>query len=102
MNQILNMPTLPIPSLIVLALVAYMLSLSIAGSALFHPLRLWIVGKSPWMIVPGFAHPIMCRMCVGFWATLAVTFIYTTGFNLADFLSIYGLSFFIASQERRS
>lgn len=42
---------------------------------------------------------ISCRMCVGFWVTLAMwPFMWNT--NWYDLIAVYGLSYFLATQER--
>lgn len=43
--------------------------------------------------------PISCRLCVGFWVTLAVC-LYVRELNPISILSTYGLAYALAKQER--
>ncbi len=80
--------------LILLSLSAYALTFIIASSAILEPFRRWLIPRSPWLQATGQRHFIECRMCVGFWVTLAVC----TDWSMI--LPVYGLSYFLATQER--
>lgn len=75
-------------TLLYASLTAYAVTFVIASSRLFEPVR---------MRVPRFTRFLSCRMCVGFWVSLAVS-LYSQDLSLL--LPIYGLSYFLATQER--
>lgn len=82
--------------LILLALSAYALTFIITSSAIFEHQRQWLKVRTPWMHVQGHRHFIECRMCVGFWVSLVVC-----NANWSTMLfPVYGLSYFLATQER--
>lgn len=84
-----------ITTLISKALSAYSLTFVVASSSLFEPAREWIKRKIPRLKIGNHKHFIECRMCVGFWAALAVCH---TDWKMI--LPVYGLSYFLATQER--
>lgn len=77
------------------ALSAYALTFIIASSSLFEPLRKLVMRAAPWMKIGEHRHFIECRMCVGFYCSLAVCF-----GHWSMVLPVYGLSYFMATQER--
>ena len=75
----------------------YIITVVITSSSLFEPIRKFIIQKTPKLRIGKHPHPIECRLCFGFWAT----FLYCL--CMLDFtflLPIYGLSYFLATQER--
>lgn len=91
-----------IPDLIILSLASYAVTFVIASSEIFEPVRAWIQRQTPrfgaLMIpygTPTKKHPIACRMCVGFWVSLAVCNI-----DYVMVLPVYGLSYFLCTQEK--
>ena len=85
-----------------LTICSYSLTMIITGSAILHPIRKRIIESTPWLTVEGFMHPLACRICTGFWTALVVTACYYHAFNIIAFFVVYGLSCFMATQERRS
>ena len=82
-------------TLIALALSAYALTFVIASSSLMEPVRNKIMLKFPRLKIGGHKHFIECRMCISFWASLIVC-----NFDYKMILPVYGLSYFLATQER--
>lgn len=83
-------------AIIIYALSVYALTFVIASSSLTESLRHWIVCRTPWLKL-SIKHPhfIDCRMCVGFWVSVLVC-----NTDLKMILPVYGLSYFMATQER--
>jgi len=81
--------------LLLKSLAAYALTFVIASSSLFGPLRELIKTKTPRLQIGDHKHFIDCRMCVGFWTSLAVC---NTDWKMI--LPVYGLAYFLATQER--
>lgn len=83
-------------ALIIDSLAAYAVTFVIASSSLTEPARHWIVCRTPWLKL-GLKHPhfIDCRMCVGFWVSVLVC-----NSDWRMLLPVYGLSYFLATQER--
>jgi hypothetical protein len=84
-----------IKDLVLKALSAYALTFVIASSSLFEPLRRKVMMLFPQLKIGTNKHFIECRMCVGFWTAVAVC-----NFNWKLILPVYGLSYFMATQER--
>lgn len=91
---------LPHSTLVILSLSAYALTFIIASSAIFEPLREWLKPKTPWLKIGNHKHMIECRMCMGFYCSLAVNMINYSQLNVLNILAVYGLSYFLATQER--
>lgn len=85
--------------LIVISLVVYTLTFLAVSSNILHPIRLWIVKHTPFLIVNR-THPLSCRMCAGWWLTIVVC-VLMGEYSIVNMLCVYGLSYFIATQERR-
>jgi hypothetical protein len=84
-----------VKELVILALSSYAVTFVVASSSLLEPLRNWIMRHTPWLKIGKHNHFVACRMCVGFWVSLLVCF------NCFEFvLPVYGLSYFLATQER--
>jgi len=81
--------------LFLLVLSVYSLTFVVASSSILKPFRKWFISKTPWLKIEERPHFIECRMCVGFWVTLAVC-----NTNYGVILAVYGLSYFLATQER--
>lgn len=81
--------------LIVYALQAYAITFVVASSSLFEPIRAKIKTLAPWLQIGAGRHPIECRMCFGFWAAVVVCNV-----DYMLILPVYGLAYFLATQER--
>ena len=77
---------------------AYIITAVLVNGNIFYSIREMLKRKSPWLVKgnPG-RHMLDCRMCVGFWVSVAVSL--ATGQWMTFFL-IYGASYFLATQER--
>jgi hypothetical protein len=75
-----------------------MLTLLLVKSHALHTFRLWFIKKTP-MLFKGepATHLINCRLCTGFWVALLISICYS---DLYMFPLIYGMSYFLATQER--
>lgn len=80
-----------------LTITAYILTVVITASSLLSPVRNWLMRKTPRLKIGDHPHFIVCRLCVGFWVSLALTLCFH---SLTDMFIIYGLSYFMATQER--
>jgi hypothetical protein len=81
--------------LVILALTSYALTFIVASSSILDCFRRRVMVRTPRLKVAGHRHFIECRMCVGFWVSMAVC--------LGDWhmvLPVYGASYFLATQER--
>lgn len=85
-----------IEALIFKTLSAYAITFVVASSSLFEPFREWFVKATPKLKIGNQKHMIECRMCTGFWVALLVC---NSDWNMT--LPVYGLSYFIATQERK-
>lgn len=85
----------PYSTLIIKSLSVYALTFVIVLGAIFEPLRKRIMTKTPWLKIGNHPHMVECRMCMGFYAALAVC---NTDWQMI--LPVYGLSYFMATQER--
>lgn len=82
-------------ALIAKSLTIYAVTLVLASSSLLEPFRLWFARLTPRLAVGRHPHFINCRMCVGFWVAVVVC---NTDYSMI--LPAYGLSYFLATQER--
>lgn len=78
-----------------LSLSAYALTFVIASGSILLPVREWVKAKTPSLAIKENKHFIECRMCVGFWCSVLVCNI-----DWKMILAVYGLSYFLATQER--
>ena len=85
----------PYRTLITLALSTYAATFVITSSSLLEPVREYLKAKTPKLRIGGNKHMVECRMCVGFWMSI---FICNTDWKMI--LPVYGLSYFLATQER--
>lgn len=81
--------------LVYLSLSSYALTFFIASSSIMVSIRKWIIRHTPHLRITGHKHFIECRMCVGFWTSLIVC---NTDWKMI--LPVYGLAYFLATQER--
>ena len=88
--------TEPMLTVLVKSLAAYAIAVVIASSSLFAGFRTWIMAKTPLLKIKGHNHFIECRLCVSFWCSLLVCF-----GEWQLLLPVYGLSYFLATQERK-
>lgn len=84
-----------IETLLLKGLSSYALTFVIASSSLLEPLRERVKSKTAWAKIGTHKHFIDCRMCVGFWASIVVC-----NYDWKMILPVYGLSYFLATQER--
>ena len=82
-------------TLVLDALATYVITFVVTSSSLFEPFRLWLKQKTPKLKIGSGKHPVECRMCFGFWASILVC-----SFDYKLILPVYGLSYFMATQER--
>ena len=85
-----------ITQLLLYSLSAYCITFVVASSSLCAPLRGWVMAKTPWLKIGNHKHFCECRQCISFWAALAVC---NTDWRMI--LPVYGLSYFLATQERK-
>lgn len=81
--------------LLINSLSIYAITFVVTASSLFEPVRTWVMRKTPRLKIGSAKHPIECRMCFGFWAAVVVC-----NFDYTLILPAYGLSYFLATQER--
>lgn len=81
--------------LLIYSLTSYAITFVVTSSSLFEPFRERIKTLLPWIKVGTGKHPIECRMCFGFWASVAVC---NTDWKMV--LPVCGLAYFMATQER--
>jgi hypothetical protein len=85
----------------------YAITLILASSSILEPFRYVIIKRYPglysplnsWIKAPLVyeKHFIECRMCMGFWVSLFSCIYYN---NLSYFVVVFGISYFICTQER--
>lgn len=76
---------------------AYAITFVICSSSLFESMRVFIKKNTPYLKMGDYKHFVECRMCVSFWSSLLVCICYG---SYSDLLTIYGFSYFLATQER--
>jgi hypothetical protein len=88
--------------LIGLCLLNYSVVLLLTGAGILEQARAYVESLTPWLAyyteMGEKTHFVRCRMCVGFWTSLGI--VYVVGGTTIDFGWIYGLSYFLATQER--
>ncbi len=80
------------------ALTAYICACVIGASSLFAPVRGWVMRHLPKLQIAGHKHFIECRLCLSFWSSCGAVLLF--GLPLVDALPVYGLAYFLATQER--
>lgn len=76
----------------------YAVTIIVTSSSIMEDFRSWfkhstqgtVLDKKP-------KHFIECRLCFGFWASVAICLLYE---DVASMLVVYGASYFMATQER--
>ena len=81
--------------LVLHAMSAYAITFVVASSSLFEPFRFWFIKKTPKLRIGNNKHFVECRMCTGFWVSIVVC-----NLDYTMILPVYGLSYFLATQER--
>lgn len=77
--------------------ITFVMASSEAGGKLYRrPVRS-IVSKWLPTIYDDVEYFLKCRMCTGFWVSLAIVLFHD---DISIFLPVYGLSYFICTQER--
>lgn len=82
---------------------SYIITLILTKGSLFNKYRQQLINILPQLQMPpmqgesGPPHFITCRLCVGFWISTLVCLINADIYNI---LFVYGLSYFLATQER--
>ena len=85
-------------NLIVASIVSYIVTLVIVKGSIFDSARNWVRSILPsWFQVPGYPHFIDCRLCVCAWVSLVTVIVIGAP---EHWLPVYGLSYFMATQER--
>jgi len=80
------------------SLSAYIMACVVGASSLFEPLRIKIKTKLPKLQIGNHKHFIECRLCLSFWTSCLACLLF--GLEFKDVLPIYGISYFLATQER--
>jgi len=77
---------------------SYIATAVIVNSAALYSFREWFKVRTPYLVkgCPQ-KHMIDCRMCTGFWISLAIS---ATMLDIQYFPLIYGASYFLCTQER--
>jgi len=83
--------------IIVGSFMAYILTLLIVEGVIFDTIRRWLRPRTPFLVV-GNKWLLDCRFCVCFWVSLIISFL--MGIT-SMFLVVFGLSYFISTQERK-
>lgn len=78
-------------------LTSYIVTMVITKGSALERFREWFVLKTPWLWIKNYPHFIDCRLCVGAWVSLVVAAAFG---SITLWLPIYGLSYFMATQER--
>lgn len=85
--------------LMVAIFAVYIITVVTTSSSLLANARAWLIRRTPRLQpIQDYPHFIECRLCVGFWISLAVT--PALGLSWTDGLLVYGASYFLATQER--
>ena len=80
---------------------SYLIILLIAKGSIFNKYRQWLIDKTPWLQKPAMRgenpplHYFLCRLCLGALVCAVFSYIYWTNWFI-----VYGISYFLATQER--
>jgi len=85
-------------SFILATLCAYICACVIGSSSIFEPFRIKVIDKLPKLRIGSNKHFVECRLCLSFWTSCFACVLF--GLSLKYILPIYGLSYFLATQER--
>lgn len=77
---------------------SYITTLVITKGSIFESFRKVFKKYTPILGIPGYPHFIECRLCVCFWVSLSFTYLFNL--DMIYTISVYGLSYFLATQER--
>ena len=81
----------------------YAITFVIVNGDILHKIRSKFISLTPFLRVNNM-HMLECRMCIGFWVSLLVSIATTDTSDILLFilmwLSYYGASYFLATQER--
>jgi len=80
------------------SLTAYIMACVIGASSLFEPVREKIKDGLPMLKIGQHKHFIECRLCLTFWTSCAAVLLF--GLTWKMILPVYGLAYFLATQER--
>jgi hypothetical protein len=80
------------------ALTAYIIACVVGASSLFEPMRKIVISKLPKLKIGNNKHFIECRLCLTFWSSCFAVILF--GLSWKMILPVYGLSYFMATQER--
>ena len=85
--------------LICIAFAVYISTAVITSSSLFYKFREWFKTKTPYLkLSDKHPHYIECRLCVDFAVSVVMCFAF--GLSINYLLPLYGISYFICTQER--
>ena len=85
-------------SIVMASFTSYIIACVIAGSSLFSGVRDFIIRRTPFLSIKGHKHFIECRLCLSFWTSLMSIFAFSVDFKML--FAVYGISYFLATQER--
>lgn len=83
--------------LVKLIVTSYILTVLITSASILSRPRNRFAQLTPWLKIEDQPHMIFCRLCVGFWVSLGLVLCCGC---LADMFTVYGVSYFLATQER--
>lgn len=94
--------------LVCVSLAVYVVTVVLVKGHLFTFFRCWFRFKTLWLIKGrpnSLIHPIDCRLCTGAWVSLIASIVVGIPLlgilkGLMLWLPIYGISYFLATQER--
>ena len=85
-------------SIVLCSFSAYIAACVIGVSSLFDPVRVAIIKKYPKLRIGNNKHFVECRLCLSFWTSLF--FVILFGLSLMYVIPVYGMAYFLATQER--
>jgi hypothetical protein len=85
-------------SIVLASMSAYIMACVVATSSLFDLARRRVIAGTPWLQVPGYPHLIECRLCLSLWTSGVAVALFGLGWCMI--LPVYGLAYFLATQER--
>lgn len=86
-------------NILLAAFAVYITTAVITSSSLLYKFRNWFKRKTPYLKLSDIhPHYIECRLCVSFAVSVGMCLLY--GIPLEGLLPVYGISYFICTQER--